>query len=113
MKEICSKKISAILYIHQCLTHVLTPMWCCNNSSSVLFPQACETPHLFNSMLSILNLALALLSMASGKILDQSGYFMLGIFFCSCACSKFACVSRCSMEKFRKISGKVWFTEIG
>jgi len=58
-------------------------------------------PHVFDSMQSIQNLGLAVISMVSGEILDEKGYFMLEIFFAACVCSKFACVAGCSTEKKR------------
>jgi len=57
-----------------------------------MLPQASETPHLFDRMLSIQNLGLAVISIVSGKILDAKGYYMLEIFFCACVSSKCQCV---------------------
>jgi len=64
-----------------------------------VFSHDLEKPHLFDSTLSTQNLGVALMSMASGKILDQKGYFMLEIFFCACVCRKWRCVAQCSNNK--------------
>jgi len=53
-----------------------------------IFHQKIEKPHIFDSLLSAQNLGVAIISIATGKILDQKGYFMLEIFFCTDLCSK-------------------------
>ncbi|XP_078495475.1 lysosomal dipeptide transporter MFSD1 [Ciona intestinalis] len=40
----------------------------------------------YGFMQSIQNLGLAIISLASGSILDSSGYFVLEIFYCACIC---------------------------
>ena len=40
------------------------------------------------SMQSIQNLGLGVIAIAAGLILDSDGYFILGLFFCTCVISK-------------------------
>lgn len=53
----------------------------------------CQWCYLSVSMQSIQNLGLALISMVAGTILDTRGYLILEVFFCTCVCSEFFCLS--------------------
>lgn len=54
---------------------------------------------------SVQNLGLAIISMISGMIVDNGGFFMLEIFFIGWLCSKFNClIVYCSVEFCMKMS---------